>query len=125
MQSVRKSKYFLPFMGLLAGICNGLLGAGGGVIAVYALRMAFKDEVRDPRDIFANALCVMLPLSAISAIGYALMGKISTNGLSIFVLPAIVGGVCGALLLGRINAEALKNLFAALVIYSGIMLMMK
>ena len=125
MEGITKSKYFLPTAGLLAGICNGLLGAGGGIIIVYALNMAFRDTIKDSRDVFANALCVMLPLSAVSALGYALMGKISTEGLSVFVLPSIVGGVCGALLLGRIKAEVLKKLFAALVIYSGLMLMIK
>ena len=125
MEGITKSRYFLPIIGLFAGICNGLLGAGGGIIVVYGLNMAFRDVIEDTRDVFANALCVMLPLSALSAVGYALMGKISTEGLSVFILPAIVGGVCGALLLGKIKAATLKKLFAALVIYSGLMLMIK
>jgi len=33
--------------------------------------------------------------------------------------------VCGGIILGRIKTSALKKLFAAIVIYSGIMLIIK
>jgi len=122
---VTKNKLFLPIMGVFAGIANGLLGAGGGIIVVYALNAALGASVRDPRDVFANALCIMLPISGVSVIGYALMGKLSFEGLGSFVLPAIVGGVCGGFLLGKINAAFLQKLFAVIVIYSGLMLMIK
>ncbi len=125
MKEITKSGYFLSIMGILAGIANGLLGAGGGIIAVYALNSACGSELDDTRDVFANALCVMLPISAVSCLGYAFMGEISAEGLGAFMIPAIVGGVCGALLLGKIKATLLKKLFAGLVIYSGLTLMIK
>lgn len=125
MRKLVGNGYFLSLMGILAGFVNGLLGAGGGIIAVYALNAAFKGELSDTRDVFANALCVMLPISAVSCIGYAFMGEIRTEGLAAFMIPAIVGGLCGALLLGRIRADVLKNLFAGIVIYSGLTLMIK
>lgn len=125
MNRITRSRFFIPLTGVLAGFANGLLGAGGGVIVVYALSSAFGDELSDARDVFANALCVMLPISVVSCIGYAFMGEISTSGLGAFIIPAILGGVCGGLLLGRINAGFLKRLFALIVIYSGIMLIIK
>ena len=125
MKSVAKNRYYLGVMGGLAGLVNGLLGAGGGIIAVFALRAALDQSEAEARDIFANALCVMLPISIVSCVGYALMGEIHTEGLGAFIIPAIVGGALGGLLLGRINAEFLKKLFAALVVYSGIMLIIK
>lgn len=123
MKDLRKSKLFIPIMGLLAGLANGLLGAGGGVLAVYAIKGQIPDI--EERDVFANALCVMLPISAVSAIGYAIAGELQTDGLGAYALPAILGGVCGGILLERINARTLKKLFAAIVIYSGIALMLK
>ena len=125
MRQISKNKFFLSTMGLLAGITNGLLGAGGGIIVVYALNAAFQDELNDKRDVFANALCVMLPISAVSCLGYALSGELRTEGLGIFIIPAILGGLCGGFLLGKIKASSLQKLFAAIVIYSGITLMIK
>lgn len=125
MQKVIKDKFFLPTMGFLSGLANGLLGAGGGIIIVYALRYKLKDCDCDTRDIFANALCVMLPISVLSCILYARAGNLSVSGLGIYILPAILGGLAGGVILGKIKTAFLKKLFAALVIYSGITLMMK
>ncbi len=125
MKKVAKNRFFLPFTGFLAGIANGLLGAGGGIIAIYALSYALKDSDAEKKDIFANALCVMLPLSAVSCITYAISGNLSISGLGLYALPAILGGVTGGFLLHKIKTSALKKLFAALVIYSGIMLIIK
>ena len=53
------------------------------------------------------------------------MGELSAEGVGVFIIPAILGGLCGGLLLGRIKTILLKRLFAVIVIYSGIMLIMK
>ena len=112
-------------IGFFAGVLNGLLGAGGGIILVRGAGKVLPRDSRDGRDIFANALCVMLPISAVSCIGYALMGELVVNGVGAFMIPAIVGGALGAILLSRISAAFLKRLFALIVIYSGIMLIIK
>ncbi len=125
MKNIAKSKIFLPFMGFLSGLTNGLLGAGGGILAVYALNYAIGEEMTDRRDIFANALCVMLPVSAVSCVSYAIAGNLTVSGIGVYSIPAIIGGVAGGLLLGKIKLAALKKLFAALVIYSGIILIIK
>ena len=121
----KSSKYSLVVVGTIAGVLNGLLGAGGGIVVVWGLQRAIGNGEADAREIFANALCVMLPISAVSAIGYALMGELFVNGIGAFMIPAIVGGVLGALLLSRISTAWLKRLFALIVIYSGIMLIIK
>ena len=125
MKSLAKSKIFLPIMGFLSGIVNGLLGAGGGILIIYALNYSLGEQISDKRDVFANALCVMLPISVISCISYAIAGNLSGSGIGIYSIPAILGGIAGAILLGKIKLGALKKLFAALVIYSGVMLMIK
>ena len=125
MPKTIKDKFFLPVMGFLSGLANGLLGAGGGIIIVYAMRHELRKSDCDTRDIFANALCVMLPISALSCILYAKSGNLSVSGLGVYILPAIFGGLAGGILLGKIKTSFLKKLFAALVIYSGITLMIK
>ena len=111
--------------GLLAGFLNGLLGAGGGIPVVFFLSWFLGDTLQDRRDLYANALCVMLPISAVSCVQYAMVGNLQTEGFGVYALPAIVGGVAGGILLGRLRASVLKKLFGALVIYSGILLVIR
>ena len=125
MQKLAKSKYFLIVAGILCGFINGLLGAGGGIIAVFALRLALGDELSDTRDVFANALCITLPISAVSCLSYALHGNLKINGIGLYVIPAILGGALGGVLLGKLRATTLRKLFSALVVISGILLIVR
>ncbi|MBO5938355.1 MAG: TSUP family transporter [Clostridia bacterium] len=122
-----KSKVALSLMGagLLAGFANGLLGAGGGIIAVFAFAHFLRGEEYERRDLYANALCVMLPISAVSCIRYSLHGHLVTEGFGALVLPAIAGGVLGGLLLGKLGASILKKLFGILVVLSGVLLIIR
>lgn len=115
----------LIMFGVLSGFVNGLLGAGGGILVVYALNYALKGRDSDSRDIYANALCVMLPISAVSCVRYAFSGNLHTDGFSVYAIPAIAGGIVGGFLLSKLNASVTKKLFAALVIWSGIILIIK
>lgn len=118
----------LPFLigtGLVSGVLNGLLGAGGGIPIVFALAYLLGDSLEDPRDLYANALCVMLPISAISCVRYAMAGRLVTDGFGVYAIPAIAGGLLGGFLLGRLNATLVKKLFGALIIYSGVLLMIR
>ena len=108
--------------GLAAGFLNGLLGAGGGIVIVWILEKALRDEVESPRDIFANALAVMLPISAVSAVSYALSGGLPKGNITRFLIPAVLGGLLGAFLLDKLKTATVKTLFCFLVILSGILM---
>ena len=82
-------------LGFLAGLLNGLLGAGGGIVLVRGAERILPREYHDGRDIFANALAVMLPISAVSAIAYVLRGSVHGLEFSRFILPAVIGGAGG------------------------------
>ena len=128
MKSYRHTKriaLLLSLTGLLAGFINGLLSAGGGIIVVAALGKLLGDTLKDKNDVFANALCVMLPLSLFSCFLYAAGGNLTTSDFGVFVLPAIAGGAVGGVLLGKLRARLVKKLFCALVIISGIILMVR
>ena len=75
-------------LGFFAGLLNGLLGAGGGIILVRGAEKVMPREYHDSRDVFANALCVMLPLSAVSALAYVLRGSVHGLEFAPFILPA-------------------------------------
>lgn len=116
---------FLILTGVCAGFLNGLLGAGGGILIVFALSRLFGGESEEQRNLYANALCVMLPISAFSCLRYALTGNLQITGFGVYALPAIVGGILGAFLLGRMSSVPLKRIFSVVVIYSGILMILR
>ena len=127
--SARAKNAFLILGGLAAGFMNGLLGAGGGILLVFImnamiLRHGTSTDV-DNRDILANALASMLPVTAVSVISYATRGALPKEDLSFFLIPAIIGGVGGAWLLDRMNATLVRTIFAIIVIFSGIAMIVR
>ena len=104
----------------------GLIGAGGGVFIVRsAAKLLPRDEKTTPRDIYATALAVMLPISAVSAISYARLGVWHGEGAAGFILPAVAGGIAGALLLDRLHTGLLRLIFSAVAVYSGMTMLMR
>ncbi len=132
----RRSRILLTVLGFGAGVCNGLLGAAGGILLVAVLpRLTLPGQLSSPavavghplgaslerRDILATALAVMLPVSAVSWLFYWLGGvPMELSTVIYLVLPAIAGGLLGAKLLGRIPDAVLRKLFAGLVVVSGL-----
>ena len=110
--------------GSIAGFINGLLGSGGGIIIVFLFSLVMKDK-SDARDIFANTLCVTLPISIVSCVVYLLNGNFDIKGFSPFIIPAIAGGLVGGFLLDRTNTVLLKRIFALLITISGILLVVR
>ena len=102
--------------GMAAGVVNGFIGTGGGIILVLTLSKSMKNT----KDVFATVIAAILPMSAVSAVSYAVGGNVSIGETALYIAPAIVGGVVGAVLLDKIGVNRLKILFSGLVIYSGI-----
>ena len=112
--------------GLIAGFCNGLLGAGGGIVIVLALSAALPYDEESRQSLYANALCVMLPLSLLTLSTYALGGNIPDGFLgadyALLLLGAAIGGVLGALITDKLSSRALKKIFAALTVLAGVLM---
>lgn len=108
-----------------AGLINGLLGAGGGILLVFALSRFCQNAFPDKRDIYANALVVTLALTLVSTLLYIRAGNAPPADLSRFVLPAAAGGLAGGLLLGRISSKALGLIFAWLLVVSGVFMIFR
>ena len=133
IQSARQKNLLLIVGGIAAGFINGLLGAGGGILLVFIMGIVLPSEEGgtavsaspDKRDIFANALAAMLPVTVISVISYASRGDIHLEGAETYVFPAVIGGIGGAWLLDRLRFETVRRMFAILVIVSGIAMLLK
>lgn len=124
MKIRKKSREFSLFLwGVLAGAVNGLLGAGGGILIVRCASRLLPAEYAGQRDVLATALTVMLPVSAVSCMVYALRGALPVGepGMLLrFGLSGVAGGILGALLLGRIDERVLRLIFAGITVWSGI-----
>ena len=124
-----KRLFWLAFAGVLAGFCNGLLGAGGGIILVLVLSHLLPDDSEGARSVYSNALLVMLPLSALTLTRYISGGALEAEqmgGRTVSVLlGAMAGGVLGGILLGKLRGRGLKRLFALLTLVSGIIMLVR
>lgn len=118
-----KKNILIALASFLAGILNGLLGAGGGIVIALILSILCKNDFPDGRDIFVNAQAAILPISAFSCVLYAYKGMMDFKGFSPYIFPALIGGALGGFLLSKINPKYIKMIFALIVIWSGIRMM--
>ena len=103
--------------GALAGILNGLFGAGGGLVLVPLLSGWLHLEQKQA---FATSIAIILPLSIVSYTIFCLQGgNVWGEGLP-YLLGGVVGGALSARLFGRISDKWLHRLFALLLFYGGI-----
>lgn len=102
--------------GLCAGIANGLFGGGGGMIVVPMLTYLLK---MPPKNAHATALFVILPLSIISGIFYAVIGSYELSSGIPTTIGVIAGGVIGAFLLSKITSKWLMIIFALVMAFAG------
>ncbi len=109
---------FLAFIAIFAGVVNGFLGTGGGIVLMFALSILPAEDDNAVRDRFATLIAVILPLSLISVISYG--ERIDFSASTPYLIPGMLGGVSGALLLDRLNVKIVKKLFAIMVIWAGI-----
>ncbi len=109
--------------GLAAGVINGFLGTGGGIIIIFELGLIFPQS--DIKTRFVTAIAVILPMSAVSAIMYKTGGSLTSDGLLFYLIPAAIGGYVGARLLDKLNPNALKKVFAAILAIGGAVMIFK
>ena len=98
--------------GFITGLCNGLFGAGGGMIAVTALTSMCGYA---PARAHATALAVMLPLTIVSGALYATKSMVDFRAL-LYTAPALLlGSVVGAKLMGHMKQNLIRNVFTGLM----------
>jgi len=110
---MKKKKFAL--LGALTGICNGLFGSGGGVVAVPLLQ---KSGVPVKKS-HATSLALTLPLSLTSVLFYE--GTNNKNfGEAAKLAPfGLAGALIGVLLMKKISPTVLKKIFGVLLVIAG------
>jgi len=116
-----KNKVFAALGGIAIGVMNGLLGAGGGMLAVPMLKKFGLDQTRA----HASAVAVIFPLSIVSTTAYLYLGRFELADAWLYLLPGAAGALAGALLLAKIPQKWLRRVFAVLIIWAGIRMVMR
>lgn len=119
MDNKKVARYFLlALAAFLAGIINSLIGAGGGIILVFALQWYYgRNGIRNS---FALTNAAVFVFSVISVCSYIRKDMFDLRDSLPYILPALFGGSIGALLLGKVKTKHLKLLFATIMLYSGV-----
>jgi len=117
----KKQNLLSALAGVLVGILNGMLGAGGGMLVVPLLKKLGLEQTRS----HATAVAVIFPLSVLSTAAYLLLGHFELGQAAVYLLPGAAGALLGALLLSKIPAPWLRKIFACFMIWAGIRMVMK
>lgn len=109
-------------LGIIAGLLNGLFGAGGGIAVVPML----EHLDLSPQKSHATSVAIILPLSIASTIAY-LTNQVPIHWQELlWLIPfGIVGAVIGSKILPKINSNLLRKIFAVIIVYAGIRLFLR
>lgn len=113
---MRKINWRAALCGALAGLVNGLFGAGGGMVLVPLLSRQ-KDIA--PREVFASAIAVILPISTVSFIVYYMNGSMDFSVAWPYLLGGVFGGIAGGLLYRKIPTKYLHKALGILILWGG------
>lgn len=121
MKIMKKENLMSAGIGLLIGLVNGLLGTGGGIIAVPLLRKLGLAQ----KQAHINAVAVILPICVLSATLYMLRGHVTFGDAFIYMPTGVLGALLGTYLIKKISPVWLKKIFGVFIIYAGIRLLLK
>jgi uncharacterized membrane protein YfcA len=109
------------FIGILAGVINGLFGSGSGMIILPALANSL-DEIKSR----GTTLMSVLFLSIISSIFYAqnLNTQIDLISTWYVIAGGIIGGAFGAKIIHKIPTKYLQILLAIFMVGTGIRMLL-
>ncbi len=114
---MNKGRWKALMVGALAGILNGMFGAGGGMVLVPLLIGWVGLEEKKA---FATSVAVMLPLSVVSLIVFGSRdGEVFSQALP-YLIGGIVGGALTSVFFKKISAMWLHRVFSVLLLYGGI-----
>ena len=102
------------FFGAIIGVMNGLLGAGGGMVAVPVLK-----KQMDIKEAHATSIAIILPMSIASAVSYILNGSVKISDVVPYLWGGFLGAVVGICLLKKVKPRFIKKLFAVVMLWAG------
>ena len=107
----------MVLIGLAAGVISGM-GIGGGTILIPALTMLMGIEQHAAQNV---NLIYFIPTAIVALILHVKSKRIQKNILLPIILPGLASALVGAYLAVRMEAELLRRLFGAFLLYAGAM----
>ncbi len=101
---------------LITGIINSAVGSGGGMICVPAMKKYGLNQ----KNAQATTLAVILPLTVISTVIYALRGDFSVIDALKYIPFGLIGAVSGVKLTEKLKNKTLKKIFAVFMLWAGV-----
>ena len=112
-----KRKVLCCLTGLSAGFINGLFGGGGGMIVVPMLEGLLN---YDNKSSHATAILIILPVSIVSGLIYAVFGNFDAKIILPVTLGSVVGGLLGAIFLNRFSNKLISIIFLSIMMFVGV-----
>ncbi|HHW32469.1 MAG TPA: sulfite exporter TauE/SafE family protein [Clostridiaceae bacterium] len=123
IKSPAVKKYVISgIIGLITGTINGLLGSGGGTIAVPAMVHLLS---ADEHKAHATAILVILPITIISVFFYISNDFVDWGITYKVILGGMLGGYAGAKILNLCPESILRKIFGAFMILAAVRMLMK
>lgn len=110
---MKRSRLWAAVSGLLAGCCNGLFGAGGGMVLTPCLQCLTDIE---QQRLFPTTLVSVLPLCAVSLTVYGLRGQLPWQAAWPYLVGSTVGGILSWLLGRNIPVKWLHRLLGLILL---------
>ena len=112
-----KQKMGYILAGTVAGVINGLLGAGGGMILVPLLTLLGKLE---DEKIFPTSVAIIFPICLVSLSVSPGLRELPWMDAWPYLLAAIPGGLLAGYLDKKIPVKWLHRALGILIIYGGV-----
>lgn len=120
-EKLKKAVFHGSVSGFIAGILNGLLGAGGGMVIVPMLERSGLEPARS----HATSIAVIVPLCMLSAAFYLQGGNLSFTDALPYIPAGLIGAYVGAKLLPHIPGRILRRIFGAFMLYAAYRLLVR
>lgn len=79
----------------------------------------------DHKKAFSSSICIILPISVVSVIVYAVNGTLETKQLLPFLIGGIAGGVISGLTFKRLSATLLQKALGGIILWGGVRLLLR
>ncbi len=109
-------------VGAGAGVISGMLGVGGGVVMVPAMNLLMRVPVKAA----VGTSSFMIGITSVAtAFVYYSRGKIDPTLVVPAIIGVFIGGQIGSRLTRRIKAQRLALIFAVILLYLGVSLLLR
>ena len=114
---MNKSFLFMCLAGSGAGIINGLLGAGGGMLLIPLLTLLTD---LDDSEIFPASISIILPICLVSVLIIGFNEAIPWFSALPYLAGSAIGGVLAGIFAGKIPTIWLHRILGILIIWGGL-----